>query len=48
MPRVPSISSAEAAKRRAKLSPAIKESPKSPAKPTVAKKVDKKKPSRKS
>jgi hypothetical protein len=47
MPRIPSISRAEAAKRRAKLAPAVKEAVPVAAKPEVAKKSVKKKPLRK-
>lgn len=47
MPRVPSISSAEAAKRRAKLAPVVKEPAKDAAKAATAKKTEKKKSPRK-
>jgi hypothetical protein len=47
MPRIPSISRAEAAKRRAKLAPVAKEIPPVAAKPDPAKKAAKKKPLRK-
>jgi hypothetical protein len=47
MPRIPSISRAEAAKRRAKMAPPAKEPAPDSAKADAAKKTAKKKPLRK-
>jgi hypothetical protein len=47
MPRIPSISRAEAAKRRLKMAPATKEAAPTSAKADTAKKAAKKKPLRK-